>query len=169
MAAHQEQRDALIDYYNQVRRAVKLHSRRWDMNDRAARNQVYRLLYGMRAAVEEVLLAAPELQFEPAMQVEAVASAVPSTKILGIQVHSGDLDRPTSAVASPGPTAPAKTGRRSKPAPITPSSKAKAGPRRRPTKLAFFHFRKQNRPQPRLRPPSSPRSRSRMRWSPSRP
>ena len=91
LVAVQQQRDPFIDYYNQVRKAVKGQSRRWDMNTEPARNQVYRLLYGMRAAVEEILLAAPALTFEPAMQVEAVASAVPSTEILGIQVHSGDL------------------------------------------------------------------------------
>jgi hypothetical protein len=50
------QQQLYIDYYKQVRFAAKQQSQRWDMNSTPARNTIYTLLYGMRAAVEETLL-----------------------------------------------------------------------------------------------------------------
>jgi len=91
IAARQEQVDWLIGYYNRVRNLAKFHSQQWDMNDPAARNTIYILLYGMRAAVEEALLQAGRLKISPAMPVKDEGSVTPSASIFGINVHSGDL------------------------------------------------------------------------------
>jgi hypothetical protein len=76
--------------YRQVRYAAKLQSQQWDMNSTPARNTLYTLLYGMRAAVEETLLQG-DGKFEAAMLCNNEASATPAAKIFGIEVHSGDL------------------------------------------------------------------------------
>jgi len=78
-------------YYNRARNFIKLQSQRWDMNSEEARKTVYRLLYGMRAAIEEVLLQSDSIKFPAAMQVKDERSVTPSTKIFGIEVHSGDM------------------------------------------------------------------------------
>ncbi len=91
VAAGTTQRGWFIDFYNRVRVAVKRQSRSWDMASKPARNTLYRVLYGMRAAVEEVLLQARNAPFQPAMLVTDEPSAAPSAQIFGITVHSGDL------------------------------------------------------------------------------
>jgi len=91
IAARQEQLSWLIDYYTRVRNQVKFHSQQWDMNDPAARNTIYILLYGMRAAVEEALLQADSLKISPAMMVKDERSVTPVASIFGIKVNSGDL------------------------------------------------------------------------------
>jgi Permuted papain-like amidase enzyme, YaeF/YiiX, C92 family len=79
-----------IEHYRQVRYATKQQSQQWDMNSIPARNRLYTLLYGMRAAVEETLLQG-DGKFEAAMPCHNEASATPSAKIFGIEVRSGDL------------------------------------------------------------------------------
>jgi len=81
----------LTDYYNEVRMLVKQQSQHWDMNEPEVRNTVYMLLYGFRAAVEEVLLQSDSLKFQAAMPVKNELSSTPAASIFGINVHSGDL------------------------------------------------------------------------------
>ncbi|GAB2835871.1 YiiX/YebB-like N1pC/P60 family cysteine hydrolase [Ferruginibacter profundus] len=78
-------------YYNRLRSYIKLQSQQWNMNDMAVKNSMYALLYGMRAAVEEVLLQTDVKQISPAMLVQQETTATLYTNILGIEVHSGDL------------------------------------------------------------------------------
>ncbi len=78
-------------FYNMIRNEVKLQSQHWDMNDVVARNRVYTMLYGMRAAIEEVMLQITSTKYSAAMKVKNERSATASTKIFGIDVHSGDL------------------------------------------------------------------------------
>ena len=78
-------------YYNDLRRHIKLMSQHWNMQDTGVKNSMYTLLYGMRAAVEEVLLQCDANQISPAMLVQEEKSETPSTKIFDIEVHSGDL------------------------------------------------------------------------------
>lgn len=80
-----------IDYYNRLRNLIKYKSQQWDINDVATRNSIYSLLYGMRAAVEEVMLQSDSTKFPAAMLANKEMSVTPSTKIFGIEVHSGDL------------------------------------------------------------------------------
>lgn len=84
------QQQPYIDYYKQVRFAAKQQSQRWDMNSTPARNTIYTLLYGMRAAVEETLLQG-DGKFAAAMLCTDEPAATPVAKIFGISVHSGDL------------------------------------------------------------------------------
>lgn len=77
--------------YNQLRNDIKHKSQNWNMNDVQSRNTVYSLLYGMRAAVEEVMLQADSNTFPAAMPVSEEPSATPAAKLLGITVHSGDM------------------------------------------------------------------------------
>lgn len=74
---------------------------------RQARNQVYRLLYGSRAAVEEVLLQLPQGEAPDLTRGIDEPSATPSTVVRGVRVHSGDLlvsrgGAPTSALIARG-------------------------------------------------------------------
>lgn len=91
IAAQENKSDWYIHFYNRVRKKVKSDSRFWDMNTSSARNTSYRILYGMRAAVEEVLLQTNTNDFISTTYVTNEPSATPSASILGIDVHSGDL------------------------------------------------------------------------------
>jgi len=93
-----------IQLQTRLRKLVKEQSQHWEMNSPPARDRIYRLLYGSRAALEEVMLQvrADSLSFgddEP--------SQTPSTKILGVTIHSGDIlvsrgGAPTSALIARG-------------------------------------------------------------------
>jgi Permuted papain-like amidase enzyme, YaeF/YiiX, C92 family len=97
--------DTLIDLRRRIRALTKTASREWP-HGQAARDRVYRLLYGSRAALEELLLQqrddAPTLEHGT-----QVRSAAPSLSIEGVQVHSGDIllsrgGAPTSAFIARG-------------------------------------------------------------------
>lgn len=91
IAVKQQELPWLIDYYNRVRMLVKQESQLWDMTDVSTRNMLYSLLYGLRAAVEEVLLQNRSVDFPAAMLVTNEKSVTPAGSIFGIEVHSGDL------------------------------------------------------------------------------
>ena len=91
IAAQENKSDWHIRFYNRVRKKLKLDSRSWDMANASARTVSYRILYGMRATVEEILLQSGEDQFVSTMFVSEEPSATPSADIMGIKVHSGDL------------------------------------------------------------------------------
>ncbi|MBN4047051.1 hypothetical protein JYU05_00735 [bacterium AH-315-P13] len=61
------------------------------MNTLNARHTSYRILYGMRATVEEILLQSSNNEFVSTMFVTEEPSVTPSVDVLGIKVHSGDL------------------------------------------------------------------------------
>ena len=91
IAARQLQLDWYTNFYSEFRNYVKLQSQHWSMDKPAGRNAVYSLLYGMRAAVEEVLLQSDSIHFPPAMLVKIELSATPATSIFNVAVHSGDM------------------------------------------------------------------------------
>ena len=91
VASQPLRRDSFVNLYNKIRRNIKFQSRQWNVNDNFVRDVVYRQLYGMRAAVEEVLLQTDDVPFSPVIQVTEEPSATPATTIFGIPVHSGDL------------------------------------------------------------------------------
>jgi hypothetical protein len=80
-----------ISYYNNLRNYIKKQSQSWDMNQTAARNKLYSLLYGMRASVEEIILQTDSTLLPAAMLVKDEPSVTPAAVIFGIKVHSGDL------------------------------------------------------------------------------
>ncbi len=80
-----------IRLVTQTRSAVKRQSQRWDVNQAATRDRMYRLLFGGRAALEEVMLQ-DSLGSRPALALaEDEPSQTPFTRILGVTIHSGDL------------------------------------------------------------------------------
>ena len=102
----------LVPRYERLRALAKRDSQRWDLAQLPARQRLYRLLYGCRMALEELLLqsgsAAPgALSHAP----EPVGSQTPSVELAGVRVHSGDLlltrgGAPTSALIARGSDLP---------------------------------------------------------------
>ncbi len=90
-----------------LRREVKLASRDWDIREPGARNTLYRLLYGARAAAEEVILQTDPRRVEPLVAGTDEPSRTPSVTVHGVVLHSGDLlvsrgGAPTSALIARG-------------------------------------------------------------------
>lgn len=74
-----------------MRSVIKDQSLRWDLSSPATRSRLYRLLYGGRAACEEVLLQMPRSEIPPLTPGDDEPSQTPSASILGMTVHSGDI------------------------------------------------------------------------------
>jgi hypothetical protein len=90
-----------------MRTLLKEQSLHWDMNDLATRQQMYRLLYGGRAAAEEVLLQTPTEAIPSLIECYDEPSQSPSAELLGMRIHSGDIlvsrgGAPTSALIARG-------------------------------------------------------------------
>ena len=90
-----------------MRDAVKRQAQRWDMNSPQARTTLYRLLYGSRSAMEEVMLQLPREEVLPLMAGVDEPSACPAAPLLGVRVRSGDIllsrgGAPTSALIARG-------------------------------------------------------------------
>lgn len=95
------------NYYSRLRKSVKNQSAGWDMNAGPARDRIYRLLYGCRTAIEEIILQSPEHAIPGVIIETEEPSATPSAEILGVTVHSGDIlisrgGAPTSALIARG-------------------------------------------------------------------
>jgi hypothetical protein len=97
---------AFVEAYRHIREGTKAQSRHWDIADIRVRQRLYRMLYGGRAALEEVMLQHPD---EVATLIEGreEPSATPSVEIQGLRIHSGDIlvsrgGYPTSALISRG-------------------------------------------------------------------
>lgn len=95
-----------LDLFSSLRARTKEQSVSWDLTDRAARDRLYRVLYGGRGAVEEVMLQHPD-SIEALRLEKAEPSATPSAVIQGVTIHSGDIlvsrgGYPTSALISRG-------------------------------------------------------------------
>lgn len=92
---------------NRLREVVKGQSQNWDMNSTEARHRIYRLLYGGRAALEEVMLQAPKDSLLGLILCSREPSQTPSSNVLGFTIHSGDIlvsrgGAPTSALIARG-------------------------------------------------------------------
>jgi len=89
-----------------LREAIKWQSRRWDVAGDAARARLYRSLYGLRGAVEEVMLHHPD-SVTALLDGRHEPSATPATTVQGVEIHSGDIlvsrgGYPTSALIARG-------------------------------------------------------------------
>jgi len=91
VAACPERLPDYVDAFRRLRISAKNQSTRWDMNSRVARDRIYRLLYGGRTAVEEVLLQSPTKIIPEVVHGIDEPSATPSATILGVAIHSGDI------------------------------------------------------------------------------
>jgi hypothetical protein len=88
-----------------TRSVVKRLSEGWNIN--AAKERLYRLLWGGRTAVEEVMLQGPADAIPYLVMGDDEPSATPSTRLLDVTIHSGDLlvsrgGAPTSALIAVG-------------------------------------------------------------------
>lgn len=96
-----------LELMGNVRSGLKRQSAAWDLSSPGARSTLYRLLYGGRMAAEEVLLQAPSGRIPALAQGEPEPSRTPSSRILELTVHSGDIlvsrgGAPTSALIARG-------------------------------------------------------------------
>ncbi len=98
--------NAYIALQGRLREAIKWQSITWDLSARPVRETLYRLLYGSRAAVEEVMLQQPDSASTLTLGAP-VPSATPSAASNGVVLHSGDIlvsrgGYPTSALIARG-------------------------------------------------------------------
>ncbi len=96
-----------INFYSDLRKIVKEQSRHWNMNSTIAKNTLYRLLYGNRIAIEEIMLQIPVNTVDPLIKGIDETSSTPSAEILGVVLYSGDIlisrgGAPTSALIARG-------------------------------------------------------------------
>lgn len=107
IAAAPDRFPELLAEFNRLRKALKIQSCAWDMNDSEVRTRLYRLLYGCRTAMEQVMMQGPEDSLPALTTVEDYPSGTPSAKVLGVTIHSGDIlvsrgGAPTSALIARG-------------------------------------------------------------------
>ncbi|MFC1650755.1 YiiX/YebB-like N1pC/P60 family cysteine hydrolase [Candidatus Latescibacterota bacterium] len=107
IAACQHRQADYIDLFSRLRHIVKTQSIHWDMDTVEARQTLYRLLYGGRAAIEEVMLQASQETIPPRVMGHEEPSKTPYANILGVTIHSGDIlvsrgGAPTSALIARG-------------------------------------------------------------------
>ena len=96
-----------IRFVTDMRDVVKRQSERWDMNSDASRITLYRLLYGGRTAVEEIMLQTPEDTYPVLIQKSDAPSQTPAADVRNAKIHSGDIlvsrgGAPTSALIARG-------------------------------------------------------------------
>jgi len=100
--------DDFVSLANRTRSELKKQSRSWDMNSAAARRRVYRLLFGTRMALEEILLQAPPGSAGTELVLgDDAPSQTPSAAVRGVKLHSGDIllsrgGAPTSSLIARG-------------------------------------------------------------------
>jgi len=107
VAAYPAKFTAYVDLYTKMRMAVKDQSIHWDVNNPETRKTIYRLLYGGRAAVEEIMLQLAPKDLPEKINGYDEPSKTPEADILGVKIHSGDIlvsrgGAPTSALIARG-------------------------------------------------------------------
>ncbi len=107
VGACQEHLSDFINLFSRIRNAVKEQSIKWNLNDIATRQTIYKLIYGGRAAVEELLLQADKNKILSLIIGKEEISSTPTTVINGLVIHSGDIlvsrgGAPTSALIARG-------------------------------------------------------------------
>jgi hypothetical protein len=96
-----------IELITDLRKVVKDQSVHWDMNSDAARITLYRLLYGGRTAVEEIMMQVPAGSLPGLTRGTDEPSQTPSAEIREVRIYSGDIlvsrgGAPTSALIARG-------------------------------------------------------------------
>jgi hypothetical protein len=92
---------------SEIRSVVKRQSEVWDVQSDVTRNTLYRLLYGLRGAVEEIMSQAPDGSY-PVLEIGTIEpSAAPEALVRNVRLHSGDIlvsrgGAPTSALIARG-------------------------------------------------------------------
>jgi len=96
-----------VRFVSDMRAAVKRQSEQWDMGSDASKRTLYRLLYGARGALEEIMIQAPAGSVPPLITGADEPSQTPSVEARGVRIHSGDIlvsrgGAPTSALIARG-------------------------------------------------------------------
>lgn len=91
VAVQQQELNWYLAFYNRFRNYIKQQSQHWNMQQAGSRNAVYRLLYGLRAATEEVVLHSNDAKLSAAMVENDVPTQTPAASVFGMKVHSGDI------------------------------------------------------------------------------
>lgn len=81
----------MISITGRLRSAMKRNSRHWDIGDEVARSRLYRMLYGARMTVEEILLQGGADAVPDLIPGTEVPSQTPSVVVRGLRVRSGDI------------------------------------------------------------------------------
>jgi hypothetical protein len=108
VAACPERANDYVRLVTRARTEVKRQSQGWDVTSPVTRQRLYRLLFGARMALEEVMLQAPAAAGVPAViPGQPEPSRTPKATLLGVAVHSGDIlvsrgGAPTSALIARG-------------------------------------------------------------------
>lgn len=90
-AACPEWLEECVGAYARMRDWVKRQSEHWPMDAREARERLYALLYGGRAAIEEAMLQAPRDSLPPVLEGSGEAAGGPAATVRGITIASGDI------------------------------------------------------------------------------
>ena len=98
---------AYLARVSRLRAEVKALSIGWEMASPATRTDLYTLVYGSRAALEEVMLQLPAGDVPALVRGVDEPSGTPAAELLGVEVHSGDVlvsrgGAPTSALIARG-------------------------------------------------------------------
>ncbi len=107
ISAYPQKLEEYINIYSRMRFIVKNQSLQWDINNIETRRIIYRLLYGGRAAIEEIMIQAPSNLTPSNVMGCQEPSITPNANILGVTIHSGDIlvsrgGAPTSALIARG-------------------------------------------------------------------
>lgn len=82
---------ALVDHVTRLRSALKVQSRDWDLAQQESRRRLYRLLYGSRTLVEELLLQGAGHELPTVIVGTDEPSQTPAAVVAGVELHSGDI------------------------------------------------------------------------------
>ena len=96
-----------IRFVTDMRGVIKRQSEHWDMNSDASRITLYRLIYGGRTAIEEIMLQTPENTYPVMIKGTDAPSQTPAADVRNVTLHSGDIlvsrgGAPTSALIARG-------------------------------------------------------------------
>lgn len=94
-------------FTSQMRDVVKRRSAHWEAHPELARTILYRLLYGARSAVEEIILQMPGGSVPALLPGRDEPSGAPWGEVRNVRLHSGDIlvsrgGAPTSALIARG-------------------------------------------------------------------
>ncbi len=107
VAVHSESLQDLVQLRRRLRNGIKQQSQHWSMDSAVTRDRLYRLLFGTRLAIEEILLQAEDPAIPPLLLGTDEPSVTPAAPLMGIEIHSGDMlasrgGAPTSALIARG-------------------------------------------------------------------
>jgi hypothetical protein len=91
VAACPERLPEFMQVFAQMRGVVKRQSESWAMTSPAARERLYRALYGGRAALEEAMLQVPPAKLPGLIAGDDEPSVTPGAAVRGVTLHSGDV------------------------------------------------------------------------------